>query len=388
MLITALLTFAMSTTLPDCAIGQICDITSSVQAAQAACAADITQCDLELGFRDYKITGMGPVVLCGLRVKGQGIGRTRVFIDPNTTGFVAGWPTTTCIGAWHYDAQSEIHDMIIESVGTSTVISAGVEVNGPVIMENVGIRSFVLGLWVNSFTPGAIASYAGDYPELLGEGNANLSRFQNVWSYNSQHAAVLTRGDNSNAMHLEQVSNAKEACTNPGPYEDALGQCASIIDASFLANTWLSSHTSNCNGAQSYRFTGPVSRSVAVGMYAEIDCSPAFTEHSVTMLGGQSDMDKALSKGLKLNGRYLTGQLWLNNGGTYPNSFDLIIGEGGSGSQITLFTFADHQLGSLWTRLKYDQSTKQLFFDYANSGGIRRNLLRTGPTSSDFGFFR
>lgn len=336
----------------------VCNLTTVLRTVLDECNESppvnnaVAGCSIHIPAGEYQLDE--PVVLCRQhRIYGDGgLGwgaRTLIHVAPETTAFrvaykdecenaattprrnpVAGGPPTNLPGGGSW---SEIVDLGIESDGCGSACSGvphhGVQMQARAQLRNLFIRGFTHGVHISADVNRAAFGTANlSNPEADNtRSNSNLWHLDSLRIDNCDHAGVFVEGGDSNAGLGEMVDSSSN-CQEPAAGIALWGDCANIIDRSYLGSTWVATHTTANSATASthpgYLSDGDNQRSVFVGAYAEMNQDPSQLGKKSNAIGGLANWGLN-TNGLRIEGPRFVGRLFIENN-TNPNnrtSFDL-----------------------------------------------------------------
>lgn len=121
--------------------------------------------------------------------------------------------------------------------------------------------------------------------------NANGFELQHISIKASEHAGVLADGGDANAG-LGTTVNVSTGCTRGSYWQSTLGDCADIVESSFLGNTWVAAQASGSVDATTgvnfpnISTDGLSQRASFLGLYSEVDLMPPSFANQTSVLGG------------------------------------------------------------------------------------------------------
>lgn len=313
----------------------VCDLTDELKDILEECNEtppidrSDTGCSIHIAAGEYELTET--IVLCRQHHiygdGGWGAGaRTVINVAAETTGFRLGSttecedypPRTDTNGDGGFGGKNtEISDLAIYSeacTGTCTAADHfGVHVNARgVQLSNLYIKDFTQGVRISGDVTRTGCGTTLD-PDLCSS-NANLWMLSRVRVDDSDHAGVYVQGGDTNGG-LGMMVSGRGNCQDPTSYETAWGDCANIVDKSFLGSAWVGTHTAAVTAttdvAPGYIADGNSQMSVFVGAYAEGDQLQNELSVNSTAVGGLSSWDGA--SGLRIEGRDIRGHMRVHN---------------------------------------------------------------------------
>jgi hypothetical protein len=113
---------------------------------------------------------------------------------------------------------------------------------------------------------------------------------------------LLIQGGDTNAGLIEAVT-ASSVCQNPEPHEEKYGECAGIMERSFLGNAHQGHHSAQPSTEREYDFKGSSNFSTCVGCYIEGTSRKSHMDQNVIVIGqgGGWEGNGTRWKGQKLN---------------------------------------------------------------------------------------
>lgn len=373
------------------------DISAVVAASVAECEADprterFDGCRLRIPAGEHTISET--IVICRATEfrgdAGAGWGHeTRLVADPGITAIRVG-DSAECAargidaaGGW-----ATIRDLSLEAAPcpsgeTCAVPTYGINMHARAHVENVRIDGFTQGVRISAGIQRAACSAANWDADCAS--NANRWSLERVTTEGSDHAGVFVDGPDSNAGAGYMV-NATSACANPTAQTLIDGECAAIIDSSFLGNTWTAPHTAGGNTGTQYRsylFEGNSQRSTVVGPYAESNQLNGLAARGTLIFGGLSHWDHPAGAGLRIDGQTLNGSLVINNPAQSGKpATTLSIGfAAGPGS---FFAADGDTVSPLRLKIRELAAEDEFLFDIANLGSGRAiGILGDGPSAGD-----
>lgn len=332
-------------TAADCdAVTGVCNITAEMREILDECndnpPVNNTRagCSIHIPAGEYELDE--PIVLCRThRIYGDGGGqvgaRTVINVAPETTGIRVAY-ADECANAMTTPRRdpanpnnppnnlpgngslSEIRDLALVSAGCGGSCSGGffygVQLQSRARLENVFVNGFTHGVHISADvnrTPFSTATTPGDEARS----NANLWSLEAVHALDSAHAGVYVDGGDTNVGLGVRVNSASN-CRSPAAGIVEWGDCANIIDSSFLGSTWIATHTSavptTAGTHAGYIAEGPSQRSLFLGAYAEGNQLVSSLSQNSIAMSGLSSWDKTTA-GLRLDGVNMYGRLHVHN---------------------------------------------------------------------------
>lgn len=239
-------------------------------------------------------------------------------------------------------------------------IANGITINAnSVSIKDILIRGFTTGVWI--------------YGSAENQGtNANHWRMDSIDIIRSGWAGVYVDGPDSNAGAGYSVMIQTSCYVGTGMA--SLGVCASLIDSSFLGNTWVAAHTATAKDSisgevfGSYIFDGDNQRSVCIGCYSESNQLPGIMAKWTNILGGIGNWT---GKGMRMVGPQMSAI-------SVPNGeMELRAGSGAAvDSGLEIHTTGLPTLKGF--RIKQNKTRGDLNFNIANLGA--GDVVRINPT--------
>ncbi len=274
-------------------------------------------CRIELGCKNYVLQETlklcKPVVMqgCGERL-------TSIYGPVGKTGIVVGYNGGTGLGQCTATEGNGAAGSILEGFSVIVSSSAPITQDNPKAFVGIDIKTGTVTLR-NIRTQGGLhgvrlsASVTRPGDE---RSNGNHWRMDMVAANNTYHAPIFIKGPDSNAgvgTAISGVTGCKAAAkikafveADGSTWDPVLADCAGIMDASFLGNTWIGSHVSTIYDWEAQRFekaylaTGSNQHVVFIGSYAEQSTSCAQISARSISMGGISCFGGA---GLTFNDR-------------------------------------------------------------------------------------
>ncbi len=319
----------------NCPEGQVCDIGVALTDALDQCnamthASPRSGCNFHIAAGEYSIGE--PVVLCRQHVifgdGGRHRGANTVIWSEGENGiFVVGsnsecrndnprQPVNGVLNIPSGGNMTLLRDFALkappclegEPHNCTHVPNVAVDVNEPVEIERLFINGFGIGILISADVTRPVCA-----PGSTGEchSNANLWSVTQTRIEQSDHAGILVRGGDSNAGATFMLDSSA-SCRFTAPYEVEYGECANVVDKSFLGNTWLATHTAlgpdEVGQYVGYLVEGASQRTVLVGAYAEHSSLPSELSANSLSLGGISGWADDIA-GLRLSGNVATGRV-------------------------------------------------------------------------------
>lgn len=304
---------------------EMCDLYPAYAQADTDCglnpprAHDAVGCVIELPQGEYRWSQM-PTMCRSHDVRGQGgdadSSRTVLIPDPNVGCF-----RLASIGECETDGDST--DGVAGSGGallegfscnmtvTTTIATTpnvapviGVENRSGAQLRHMTIRGGVWGLWIDASVLSSTVS------------NANVWRAVDVHVWNSDHAAVVIRGPDTNAFWAESI-DIIDSCRDRGTWDSQLGDCGAVRDRSFLGGTWAVPHVALTGGsprAPAFLIDGDSNqRTTMLNPYVELDTGRSRLSPNSQVFGmifGTTPFES--NGGLTIFGRRASGMLFRN----------------------------------------------------------------------------
>lgn len=346
----------------DCDANGVCNLTGAINRALDECNASppnstFAGCRIRIPAGEYVLDDT--VVLCrqhhvfGDGGRGWGA-RTLIRVAPGVTAFRVATsdeclnPATTPRrnpdgsalasgdeppgGNW-----SEISDLGIVSAGCVSGCDAdpfyGVQMHVRAALRRMWIRGFAQGVRISADVRTHRPTCDTVEPGVDCRGNANLWLIEDVVVDGNQHAGVYVAGGDSNAG-LGTMVSAVGNCEGAAEFEE-LGECANIVDQSFLGSTWIATHTAANNATAGlypgYISSGDSQASAFVGPYSESNQKPSVLSTHSTSISGLSEWEPNVL-GLRIGGRDVHGHLRVHNLSDVNNQVYVEMGTGTVGS--------------------------------------------------------
>lgn len=183
---------------------------------------------------------------------------------------------------------------LITAVQPTSSPRYGIRLDGRADLERLLIRGFTQGLRI--------------YGRAASGTNVNGARIHGVRIESSEHAGLFVGGADGNANTFDAIDIAS-SCQRASKWP-SLGPCASVVDASFLGNTFIGAQTAGAREPAinefypGYAFIGGSQRSVCVGCYAEQDQKRGQMSQWTDIIGGLGGWE---GPGLRLEGQRANG---------------------------------------------------------------------------------
>lgn len=315
------------------------DITPALIGSIAACenethASDREGCRVRIPAGEHRITET--IVICrATEFFGDGgSGRenmTRVSVAPNVTAFRIG-SVEECAargegfaGGWSRLRSMTLVSEACENEPGGCVPHFGVNMHAQAHLEDIYIRGFTQGVRISADITRANLC---DGTDADCKTNANSWSMTRVRIEACDHAGVYAKGGDANAG-LALLVNATGNCQNPAPYDELWGDCANLVDESFLGNTWIASHTSAVNATvhthPGYISRGNTQRTLWLGAYSENNQDRSQLSQNSMAIGGLSGWTYD-SPGIRMDGRNWYGQFIVNSDVETPDETRLVFG--------------------------------------------------------------
>ena len=357
-----------------------CSATIGLQGERAGCRILLAR-----GVYPTKtITLCRQVVLQGTTGSGWGAstiietnGTTAIHVGGGALCESLGFPTSTGgnrpTGAW-----SAIEHVGMRDVGTSTsgVYSAGIHLEARASVSNTFIDGFTQGIRVSAGVGRVEATPPDGF--YVGEAtNANVFHIQDSTVQNCRHAGFYADGPDANSG-LTVLLNSASNCRQADAYTN-LGQCANVVESSFLGNTHIAIHSADGNaaigGMQILEDQGGTNRSVFVGTYTEgaAQNGESTATRNTHIVGGSSQWNAA-TDAMLITDDFISGFCTWDTRSSADNMRICFGRLGGTG----LFAASSDSLQTL--RLKYNANG--WVFDQNNLGALR--TLQFRPDGSVF----
>lgn len=271
----------------------------------------INGCRIELGCKTYQFKDTlrlcKPVILygCGERT-------TNLIFPSGKTGIILGYGSTEltdgqCFGIQGNGAQGSVLSEFQVSSG-SDVIPSLTNPNG---YSMIDIKTGTVTLKNIKTTGGThgVRISAGLSRIGVEKSTANHWRMDMVNATNTHHAPIFVRGPDSNtgvAISVSGVNGCKYASkikgfvnTAESLWDKSMVDCAGVMDASFLGNTWIGSHVAMIYDTESnlyeksYLAKGDNQLTTFMGSYAENSSSCGQVSARSISMGGISCFEGA-----------------------------------------------------------------------------------------------